>query len=527
MTDGSNPGLLLRKIRFVFSWSYVQAFLLAVFLLSACAEKVGTTSLIRTSTEPAEVVLLQLNDVYEISPLEHGTVGGMARVAQLKKDLLETHPHTLVVHAGDFLSPSAIGTVKLGNERIQGAQMVDVMNSVGIDYVTFGNHEFDLKLPDLQKRMNESRFEWISSNVLRKTEGHVEPFYRMAGDRKIDVAKYKVVSFPGKNGGTLRMGLIAVTLPLNQQSYVVYEDVFQKAKEAYDEVSKQSDFVIAITHLFLEQDMELARRLPELALIIGGHDHENSFNVVGTVPIAKADANAKSVYVHQINFNRATGTAEVSSKVQRLDATVPPDKHVAELVKKWESKAYEAFLAQGFDLQEQVAVLREPLDGLESHIRAKQTNLGDLITRAMLDAAGDADLAILNSGSIRIDDYVQGPVTQLDLIRILPFGGAVLKVRMKGTLLQRVLDVGRSNVGTGGFLHTANVSGMKGSWLVSGAPIDSNRVYSVAITDFLMSGKENNLEFLLDNSDVVETRVPSDTDPLRDVRLVLLNYMRK
>ena len=105
--------------------------------------------------------------------------------------------------------------------------------------------------------------------------------------------------------------------------------------------------------------------------------------------------------------------------------------------------------------------------------------------------------AVMNSGSIRIDDVIPpGPVTQYDVIRILPFGGTVQEVELKGSLLAQALDQGVQLAGSGGYLQTAGITGAPGAWQVAGQPIDPNAVYRVAINDYLAAGKQNGLEFL-------------------------------
>ena len=86
-----------------------------------------------TSTDDGliDITILQINDVYEIAPLEGGKIGGMARVATLRKKLLSENKNTYTVHAGDFLNPSLIGTLKYEGERIAGKQMVELMNATG------------------------------------------------------------------------------------------------------------------------------------------------------------------------------------------------------------------------------------------------------------------------------------------------------------------------------------------------------------------------------------------------------------
>jgi 5'-nucleotidase len=95
-------------------------------------------------------------------------------------------------------------------------------------------------------------------------------------------------------------------------------------------------------------------------------------------------------------------------------------------------------------------------------------------------------MAIFNGGSIRLDDVLPpGPVTQYDVIRILPYGGKVVKATFTGALLARVLQIGEQNKGTGGYLHSAGVP----------TAIDPAARYTLATSDFLLTGGEVNLGF--------------------------------
>ncbi|MBO6763077.1 MAG: metallophosphoesterase, partial [Roseivirga sp.] len=106
--------------------------------------------------EPVEFIILQMNDVYEIAPVEGGKAGGMARVATLRNRLLEENQHVITTLSGDFVSPSLIGTLTYQGEKIAGKQMVEVMNALGVDYVVPGNHEYDIKEDEHLKRIAES-----------------------------------------------------------------------------------------------------------------------------------------------------------------------------------------------------------------------------------------------------------------------------------------------------------------------------------------------------------------------------------
>ena len=118
--------------------------LLFVFsFLSACS----------TDDHEIKFTFLQLNDVYEIKSFSGGKYGGMDRVETLHQQLLQENPNTLMFMAGDFLSPSLLSTIKVAGERISGQHIIEVMNAMKFDLVGFGNHEFDLKEPLLQKRL--------------------------------------------------------------------------------------------------------------------------------------------------------------------------------------------------------------------------------------------------------------------------------------------------------------------------------------------------------------------------------------
>src|SRR5262245_27221736 len=105
---------------------------------------------------PATFTILHFNDVYEITPIEGGHAGGLARVARFRAELKAKDPTLLTTLGGDYVSPSALGTARVNNESLSGRQMVAVLNVVGVDWATFGNHEFDISEGALRARLAES-----------------------------------------------------------------------------------------------------------------------------------------------------------------------------------------------------------------------------------------------------------------------------------------------------------------------------------------------------------------------------------
>lgn len=436
--------------------------------------------------------ILQLNDVYEITPTSGE--GGMARVATVFQQLKQREPNSFIVIAGDFFSPSALGTAKVDGERLAGKQMVATLNMLPVTIATFGNHEFDPSYELFQKRMAESKFTYVSSNVL---DAQRKPF---PGVRE------SYVQTVSTSSGDVRIGFLGLTIPSNPKDYVTYADVMDSAKKQVEALRPNVDVLIAITHLAYEDDMKIAKTLPQIDMIIGGHEHERHRIEIGSLPgIYKADANARTVFIHDFAFTPSTHRLRTTSTLKEVTSEIPEDPAVKAEVEKWVKVAYDGFRKEGFEPTNKVAEIREPLDGKEESVRNHGTRLTQLIAEGMIAAAPGTEVAIFNGGSIRIDDVIPpGPLTEYDVIRILPFGGPIWSVDMKGELLKRILDRGLANRGNGGYLQTANVTiGADGGWQINGKALDVAGKYRVAINDFLLTGNEQNLSFLKrDNPDI-------------------------
>ena len=479
-------------------------------LVSGCAATAPAAP--GRSAAPGDVTftILQLNDVYEITPVEGGRSGGLARVAALRQRLLAETPHTLTMIAGDFLSPSALSTARVDGARLNGRQMVAVLNAVGVDVAALGNHEFDVPEADLRARLTESRFPYVSANVA--PAAGAAPFPNVTPTRVLPV-----VVAPGD---TLRVGVVSAVIPSNVKPFVVYTEPVEALARATAGLVPRSDVVVALTHLACAEDATVAATVDGVDLVLGGHEHENvrAYRGPRLVPVLKADANARTVYVHRVTVHRAlprgaAGRVEVASELVSVTDALPDDPSVAAEVARWVEAGTAGFRADGFEPTRVVTVTTESLDGRESTVRTRPAPLGELIAdgfRLATATAGGApaEIGLFNGGSVRVDDVLPaGPFTEYDAIRVLPFGGEVVTVGMPGALLTRVLAQGEANAGTGGFLQTAGLERTAAGWTVAGQPLDPARVYTVATSDFLVSGRETGLDFL-----------NAETNP--DVRLV-------
>ncbi|GAX60206.1 5'-nucleotidase/2',3'-cyclic phosphodiesterase and related esterase [Candidatus Scalindua japonica] len=498
----------MKKMR-VFNISLAATFV--CFLLSLFAAMPGLSA-----GDVVKITLLHFNDVYEIDPVSGGTQGGLARVATLKKRFLKENPNTYAILAGDLFSPSALGTAPYKGGRLDGRQMVATLNTLGLDFVTFGNHEFDLNKDSFYKRLSESNATWISSNVFDE-KGNSFP----------GVSENKIIVVTDDSGKKVRIGLFGVTLAGNQKPYVSYKNPIDTARKMVERLRSKVDILIAVTHLAIEEDMRIAKELPDIDLILGGHEHENIqvWRGLNFTPISKADANARTVYVHELFFNTDKMDLEIVSRIRFITSEIPDDPKTAKVIKRWRDAGYKGFRRAGFEPENMVVMTTESLDGLESSVRNNSTRLTELIGEGMQEVSPGAELAIFNGGSVRIDDVIPpGKVTEYDILRIMPFGGDVLSVKMKGSLLKRVLDQGRKNRGTGGYLQTINVilSNDGSTWQITGIKLKPEKIYNVAINDFLLTGKEIGLDYLTEeNKDI------SDVGNHGDMRKALIAILKK
>ena len=232
-----------------------------------------------------KVTLLQVNDVYQFAPVDGGKSGGLGRVLTLTKSIREKNPNTLFMMAGDTISPS------VESITYKGAQMIEAWNTIGLDYATFGNHEFDFGPDVLQERIKESKFSWIAANVIDTRTN--QPF----GDAK----RYVVREFGGVKVGLFGLVLPDTKITSKPGPNVEFRNPCDTAKEVVSELHGQGvKVVIALTHLSMREDKEVAR-CSGVNVIIGGHEHTLLESHAGSAPIFKMTSDAREL--GQIDLN--------------------------------------------------------------------------------------------------------------------------------------------------------------------------------------------------------------------------------
>jgi 5'-nucleotidase len=432
------------------------------------------------------LTIIHLNDVYEITPVSGGRLGGLSRVATLKEQLLAENPNTYLFFAGDMYGPSGLSTAMVDGVPLDGIQVVEVMNEVGVDYMTFGDHEFDQvsTADNFYRNLAATEFPVVSSNVFY-TDGL--PF---SADNTT-VAINDILTATNLNGDDVQIGLFGVTEPIPGTNVPLsYTNHISATTEQVGLLRDQVEILIALTHFGVATDIELANQFPQIDVIFGGDDHNlQKVEPVGDEPpIYKSDSNARNVYIVDLCYDTDTNQLEIEDRVQAITDEIADDPETKAVADEWVETAFNAFREQGIEPLEVIAQPTVDLDGFATSIRSSSTELTYLIGEGFMNAAPDTELALYISGFIRLDDLMpaDSPFTRYDVIRTYPINGIVVSAEVTGTVIQQLLDLRPFLIGSGGYPQTSpNVSQNDADeWLINGEALDPNRVYQVATSNF-------------------------------------------
>lgn len=462
-------------------------------LTFGCSDSASDTP----SRRESGTVILAINDVYRIEGIGDGASGGIARLRTLRAALEKTHPDLLVLHAGDVIAPSFMG------RRYQGAQMISTLNLLdgrdGFDhrlFVAFGNHEFDESRCDrpqvLRSRVSESDFNWLSSNIgFDDCRGHgpmLSP----------DAPLLRRAIVPA---GGLRVGLFALIHPFPPDRQATRPDVRPFLDTARSETRRLraggADAVIAITHLDIADDLRILRDLGDDApdLIVGGHDHYRMRVPEVNPRIFKADADAVTASV--ITLRRlADGRLDIAHRFEWLDDRITAEPAVQAHVEQWRHRHAAEYCARAGEsadcLDQVIGRTSTPIDAEELKNRGQETGFGNWIADHMLAARPDADVAIVNSGTLRLNyELPAGTVVRRrHLEEIFGFVNPLLVVETSGDALWAAMQNSLAQRGDGGWAHFAGLA----------VRVARDETGASRLTDIAVRRRDGRVEALTPNS---------------------------
>ena len=487
--------------------------------------------------EPLPVTLIHLNDWDRMG--EDNGRGGAARIAAVVKTERARAEAAgglaVVTFGGDTISPSVLSGID------RGAHMIDLANAVGFDLAVPGNHEFDFGPEVLQERLAESNAVWLLGNVNYRDQ---PGFPGTESTAMIEKAGYRLGFLGLLTPDTAEISAAGDSVTFLPQAEIA-------AALAAELRSAGADLVIALTHNRTAQDTDLLRRVRDIDIVLGGHDHELTAWYDGRQAMLKSRSQGRYVGVLNVVLDRVGGASGADTSVGdasggdssgadaaggnsfgegstaesritwtpnydlRSTAGVEPDTEVAAMV-----AGYEAQLDR--ELGQVIGRTETELDTRGPVVRSGEAAFGNLVTDALLAATG-AEVAITNGGGIR-GGRVYPPGAELTprmLLSELPFGKATVVLGLTGAQLTEALEngVSRAEENDGRFPQVAglrfafDVRRPSGSRItrveVGGAPLEPGRVYRVATNDFMYTGGDGYTAF--ESAEVLIDAASGDT----------------
>jgi 2',3'-cyclic-nucleotide 2'-phosphodiesterase (5'-nucleotidase family) len=488
---------------------------------SICSSSSSSADAVNTSTYSISIV--HFNDFYILEGVNSSgkIYGGVRRLATF----LESYPDALLVFSGDCFYPSVMSTVT------QGEQMVTAFNTLGVTVAVPGNHEFDKGIGHATQLFEQCSFPWLLANMVQP--GTQTPVAGLSG--------YYIIEQNGMKVGFI--GLVGDWRTLTSfGAPVEYIDLTVKGQELAQLLRNhyQVDVVIAVTHALVADDLRLLQAVPEIDLVLGGHDHALMANLhQGGEIIWKSGSDLQNVGLINITVVRPNA-------VQVRTASFPLNQNVSFATGPIQvvTDYYLNLINGNGSLSQQViGVAAAPIDVVTADVRNIETNCGDyfadILRYRALEIIPSQNLtapvvSVLNGGGLRLGYTItNGTTITVALVwSIYPFQNAVGAIRINGTVVNAMLDHSCSLQGTsnGGFLSISNLryicdttapvgSKVANLTLGNGTPIYPNTTVILFASQYVLNGGDN-YNMLVGAPEVLWSESEIDQD-------IFINYIKK
>ena len=481
-----------------------------------------------------DIVILHTNDVHCGVMDSIGYDGLML----YKKQLLQKYQNVILVDAGDHLQGGAIGLIS------NGEAIIDIMNKLEYDVVTLGNHEFDYGVSQLENCAKMLKCGYISCNYcLSKDKKSIYPGYKIIekGNKKIafigishphTLSKSNLIKIKDENG---KQFYDFLTENHNQK-------LFNRIQEQINEVKKEgADYVILLAHLGIGGDVSeentssgILKNLENIDAIIDGHTHlvysktapdKNGKNI----PIVQTGSklnyiglliiHSDGTITHE-NINNVFYDSNIKSdslKIKRGNKEVWVDKEMYDYINEIENSFSEILNKvigiTYFDLN---------INNIGQKLSRKDENSFCNLIADAFRYYGEADISIINSGSVR-SDIKEGDITYKDIINAIPFSNDIYIKEITGQTILDALEFGVKSlpklsprfpqvsgitfnidtsikssvivdddemfVGVGGERRVYNVT-------INGKELDINKKYTISSSSFILGGGDGYSMFI-------------------------------
>jgi 2',3'-cyclic-nucleotide 2'-phosphodiesterase (5'-nucleotidase family) len=453
-------------------------------------------------------VIVHTNDVHgQIRPLPDPRVrgenaplaGGYQEMVEAIDEERAQVARSVLVDAGDWFQGTPEGT------QSEGRCSVELMNAAGYDFAALGNHDFDAGQPALVTMLQMARFRVFARNLRLEKPRAPFPDTRAYLTRdvgwhvmQLESAPSPIVTVGGVRiafDGMIPEDTAQIVTPGTFEGLAVRPEVecARRIRESLDRPYPKADALVLVNHVGKDHNVVIARDVPGIDVIIGGHNHRDVLENGVTVPssgtlIAQAAPSTTAIGVVTLQIDPVAG--KIVSKTARLRRIEPkPGLRVTRLAPIIER--YERSVADVMEVQ--VATSSRALT--KDHDLARPSLLGNWLTQVMLDRSG-AEVAVHNVTGVRAG-IPAGAVRVRDFFQISPFGNKLSVIALKAGDLRAVLE--RSSGGTGVFVRGLTIHWTKqpdGKPKIvklarAGRDLQDGDVLKVVTTDYLASGANN------------------------------------
>jgi 2',3'-cyclic-nucleotide 2'-phosphodiesterase (5'-nucleotidase family) len=443
----------------------------------ACAAVVATLLIAAPAwAKTVELTILHTNDTHDhleqFNTKNGKDLGGAARRKTFFDGVRAKTKNTLVLDGGDVFQGTPLFTFFSGEPDYKAIRML------GYDAITVGNHDLDNGLANLQKQAALLDHSPLALN-LRNDEG--KPVF--PGQR--------VVTRDG-----LKIGLVGImsqnafdAVAAERRKGLTLIDPVKALREVLPELRKNVDFVIVLSHSGHDEEVAIAKAVPGIDIVVGGHSHTKVDHPVvvmhGDRPTLVVQAFQWGEYVGRIDLTVDDGKIRKwSGELVPMTSSITPDPAVAAMI-----DGYSRQIA----LQMNQVVGHSAVEFANANKNMGDAPIGHLIADAIRERTS-TDIALMNSGGIRAP-FPKGEITRGTVLSVLPFENRLVTFKVKGQVLNDILDFIAMRVGKQGSLQVSGFSmvvdnGKPSQVLIGGKPMDPNREYSVSTIDYIANGND-------------------------------------
>ena len=423
--------------------------------------------------------------------------GGSARLMTAIEAARAGSDNSILVDGGDQFQGTLFYTY------YKGKLAAEMMNKMGYDAMTVGNHEFDDGPEVLRGFMDAVDFPVLMSNA----DVSGEPLLADV------LMKSTVIEKAGE-----KIGLIGLTPQDTDElaspgKNVIFTDPSDAVQHEVDKLTAEGvNKIIVLSHSGYGVDKTVAEKTTGVDVIVGGHtntllgDMEGAEGpyptMVGDTAIVSAYAYGKFLGELNVTFDDEGTLIEASGQPLIMDAAVTEDEAV-------KSRIAEAAAPLEEIRNKVVAEAAEAIDGERGSCRAQECTMGNLVADAMLDRVKDQgiDVAIANGGGLRAS-IDAGEVTMGEVLTVLPFQNTLATFQVKGMTLKEALENGVSQIEEGagrfpqiaGMAFTYDPAAEPGSRVVEvtvgGEALDPEKIYGVVSNNYMRGGSDGYKMFI-------------------------------